>query len=226
MMTTVQMPVTKARGQVEAEIAEAIVRLERELMGRGPTEAKAHIIDDLVVVRLRGVLTPPERRIRASEEGRHLIRATREQVRRAAAVEIERELSAITGSQVASQYWDLDIDRETLVEVFELESNLERRFLRQELDSFHPPQARRRAEQTPVAGRDTLARHHRATGGDRSSGGLVAPPQRALPCRYLVRYAQSVLIRSPPDAAEAGVAGCFFPQALAATRQFDGDSTR
>jgi uncharacterized protein YbcI len=129
----------KARGQVEAEIAEAVVRLERELMGRGPTEAKASIIDDLVVVRLRGVLTPPERRIRSSEEGRRLIRAGRDQVRRSALAEIEQELSAITGSRIISQYWDLDIDREAMVEVFELETNLERRFLRQELDNFQPP---------------------------------------------------------------------------------------
>lgn len=138
-VATAQVAGTKARGQIEAELAEASVRLERELMGRGPTEAKAYIIDDLVVVRLRGVLTPPERRIRTTEAGRRLIRATREQVRRAAAAEIEHEINAIAGSRVVSQYWDLDIDREALVEVYELESNLERRLLRQELDNFHPP---------------------------------------------------------------------------------------
>ncbi len=38
----------RTKGQVEAEISEAIVKFEKEYMGRGPTETKTHIIDDLV----------------------------------------------------------------------------------------------------------------------------------------------------------------------------------
>lgn len=137
--TSATLQRVRARGQVEAETAEAMVRLERELMGRGPIEAKAYIIDDLIVVRLRGVLTQPEKRLLSTPEGRRLIRSMREEVRRSASSEIEAELSALTGGKVTSQYWDLDCDRDTLVQVYEIESNLERRFLRQELESFHPP---------------------------------------------------------------------------------------
>ena len=38
-----------------------VIRFEKEFMGRGPLETKAYLLDDLVVVRLRGVLTAARR---------------------------------------------------------------------------------------------------------------------------------------------------------------------
>ena len=37
--------VSRTRGEVEAEISRAVVRFEREFMGRGPLEARAYLID-------------------------------------------------------------------------------------------------------------------------------------------------------------------------------------
>ena len=50
--------INKTKGQVEAEISEAIIKFEKEYMGRGPDETKTYIIGDMILVRLRGVLTP------------------------------------------------------------------------------------------------------------------------------------------------------------------------
>ena len=47
----------KTKGQIEALISEAIIKFEKEYMGRGPTETKTYIIKDMVFVRLKGVLT-------------------------------------------------------------------------------------------------------------------------------------------------------------------------
>jgi uncharacterized protein YbcI len=49
---------TKTRGGLEAEFTRAIIRFEKEYLGRGPLEARTFILNDLIVVRLRGVLTP------------------------------------------------------------------------------------------------------------------------------------------------------------------------
>ena len=54
---------TKTKSQLEVEISEAIIRFEREFMGRGPEETKTYIIDDMVLIRLRGVLTPAEKNL-------------------------------------------------------------------------------------------------------------------------------------------------------------------
>jgi uncharacterized protein YbcI len=61
----------KTRGEIEAAICEGITRFEQEYMGRGPKDIHAHLIGDLLVVRLRGVLTAepitPTRMIRSCE---------------------------------------------------------------------------------------------------------------------------------------------------------------
>ena len=38
----------KTQGQLEAEIADAITRFEKEHMGRGPTETRAFLLQDMV----------------------------------------------------------------------------------------------------------------------------------------------------------------------------------
>lgn len=70
----------KTGGQLEAEISEAIIRFEKDFMGRGPTETKTYIVDDLVVVRLKGVLTQAEYQLaktNGAPSGRELIKQIR-----------------------------------------------------------------------------------------------------------------------------------------------------
>jgi len=47
----------KKHGEVEAEFTKAIIKLEKEFLGRGPLEARTLLVNDMVLVRLRGVLT-------------------------------------------------------------------------------------------------------------------------------------------------------------------------
>lgn len=72
--------IDKTKGQVEAEISEAVTRFEKEFMGRGPLETRTYIIDDMVIVRLKGVLTKAEYRLVKSErntKARDLIKQVR-----------------------------------------------------------------------------------------------------------------------------------------------------
>ena len=48
------------RGEIEAALANGIIRFEKEHLGRGPMEARVFLIEDMILVRLRGVLTPAE----------------------------------------------------------------------------------------------------------------------------------------------------------------------
>ena len=43
---------------MESSIRNAIIKFEQEFMERGPDDVRAFIVRDLVVVRLKGVLTP------------------------------------------------------------------------------------------------------------------------------------------------------------------------
>ena len=47
----------RTQGEIEAAICEGISRFEQDYMGRGPKDIRTHLLGDLLVVRLRGVLT-------------------------------------------------------------------------------------------------------------------------------------------------------------------------
>jgi uncharacterized protein YbcI len=51
----------KSQGEIEAAVCDGIARFQQEFMGRGPRDIQSHLVGSLLVVRLRGVLTPAER---------------------------------------------------------------------------------------------------------------------------------------------------------------------
>ncbi len=58
----------KTKGQMEAEISEAFIKFEKEYMGRGPKETKTFIMEDMILVRHRGVLTPAEKQLAKAQD--------------------------------------------------------------------------------------------------------------------------------------------------------------
>jgi uncharacterized protein YbcI len=50
-ITQIERKMKKTKGQMEAEIANALIQFEKDYMGRGPMEPRAYIIDDMVLVR-------------------------------------------------------------------------------------------------------------------------------------------------------------------------------
>ena len=70
----------KTQGEIEAAICDGITRFEQEYMGRGPKSIHAHLIGDLVVIRLQGVLTAAEQHLVTTlpaEKGRDLLKDVR-----------------------------------------------------------------------------------------------------------------------------------------------------
>jgi len=98
-------PMTK--GQLEAEISNAIITFEKEHMGRGPVEAKTHIIQDIVVIRLRGVLTPAEIHLAKDVEGIQLIKQVRTKLLENAQEMIGEIIQELTGVPPVSMHTDI-----------------------------------------------------------------------------------------------------------------------
>ena len=66
----------KTQGEIEAAICKGITRFEQDYMGRGPKDIHAYVINDLVVVRMKGVLTAAEQHLVKTlppERGRDLL---------------------------------------------------------------------------------------------------------------------------------------------------------
>jgi uncharacterized protein YbcI len=100
----------KTRGQIEAEIGEALIRFEKEYLGRGPVETRTCLIDDMAVVRLKGVMTQAEHQLARSAEsskGRELIKLMRVELVERGRPLLESSLETITGRKVVSLHTDI-----------------------------------------------------------------------------------------------------------------------
>jgi uncharacterized protein YbcI len=100
----------KSQGEVEAAICDMVNRFEQEYMGRGPKEIHTHIIGDLVVVRLKGVLTEAERhlvKVLPSEKGRDLLKQVRNHLVETARPMMEAMIQQVTGKTVVSLHQDI-----------------------------------------------------------------------------------------------------------------------
>jgi uncharacterized protein YbcI len=116
----------KTKGEIEAEISRAIVQFEIDYMGRGPKEARTYIIEELVVVRLKGVLTPAEEQLTKTMDGKELVKKMRATLVDKARVLLYQVVGDITGSKIMDLHTDISIDSGDRVFVFVLETNLER----------------------------------------------------------------------------------------------------
>jgi uncharacterized protein YbcI len=100
----------KTQGEIEAGIAEGISRFEQEYMGRGPKDIRTHLIGDLLVVRLQGVLTAAEKQLVGTlsvEKGRDLLKQVRIQLIEAARPVLESMVQNITGVKTLSMHHDI-----------------------------------------------------------------------------------------------------------------------
>lgn len=112
------------QGEIEADISRAIIRFEKEYMGRGPEETKAFIIEDMVLVRLRGVLTPAEQQLAKTAEpnsGRSLIKQVRSELLEKGRVLLDNIICDITGSKVVSLHTDISTQTGERVIIFVLD---------------------------------------------------------------------------------------------------------
>ena len=100
----------KTRGEIEAAICQGMSQFELEYMGRGPKEIRAHLIEDILIVRLRGVLTAAEQHLVAklpAEKGRDLLKQVRSQLIEIARPKLEELVEGITGIKPRSLHHDI-----------------------------------------------------------------------------------------------------------------------
>ena len=115
----------KTKGQIEAEISEAIIEFEKDYMGRGPLETKAYILDDMVLVRLKGVLTRAEYKLASSGEGsrgRELIKQVRIELLEKGRPLLAEAIERILARKVKSLHTDISTSTGERIILFTLDS--------------------------------------------------------------------------------------------------------
>jgi len=100
----------KTQGEIEAAISDGMSRFEQEYMGRGPKDIRAHLVGELLVVRLQGVLTAAEQHLvktLACDKGRDLLKQVRTHLMETARPMMETMVQEITGAKVISLHHDI-----------------------------------------------------------------------------------------------------------------------
>ncbi len=100
----------RTRGEIEAAVSDGMARFEQEYMGRGPKHIRTHLLGDLLVVRLQGVLTSAEQQLvkaAAPEKGRDLLKQVRTELIEAARPLMEAMVAGATGGKVVSLHHDI-----------------------------------------------------------------------------------------------------------------------
>ena len=100
----------KTQGEIEAAVCKGMSHFEQEYMGQGPKDLRAHLIGDLLVVRLQGVLTAAEQNLvktMPTEKGRDLLKQVRSQLIEVARPALDALVEDITGVKPLSLHQDI-----------------------------------------------------------------------------------------------------------------------
>ena len=113
---------------MEAEISNALIAFEKDHMGRGPVDVRTHIVQDMVLIRLKGVLTPAERHLAKDKEGIHLIKQIRAKLLENSNAILADVIKGITGKAAISFHTDISTKTGERIIIITLAGDLERGF--------------------------------------------------------------------------------------------------
>ena len=117
-----------SKGELERQISQAVIRFEKEFMGRGPLETRSYMIEDMVLVRLKNVLTPAEMKLAESEtreRGMYLIKQMRQELIERGRPLLDAVIKDILGVDVLSLHTDISAKTGERVIVFTLKKRPE-----------------------------------------------------------------------------------------------------
>ena len=116
------------KGQIEAEITKALIKFEKDHMGRGPKDAETHLINDIILIRLKGVLTAAEQQLAKNKEGIELIKRIRSNLVENSRMILEQLITNLTGAKVISMHMDISTVTGEKVILFTVDENIEKKY--------------------------------------------------------------------------------------------------
>jgi uncharacterized protein YbcI len=100
----------KTQEEIEAAACDRISHFQLNFMGRGPKDIQGHLLGDILLIRLQGVLTAAEQQlVRAlpAEKGRDLLKQVRTHLVETARPQLEQMIREIADSDVVSMHHDV-----------------------------------------------------------------------------------------------------------------------
>ncbi|MDP9727537.1 DUF2294 domain-containing protein [Alicyclobacillus tolerans] len=114
----------KSKGMVESEISRALTQWEKDYLGRGSLTVKSDILRDMVIVTLRGILTPAEYTLCSDKEGILSIKRIRTSLVESGIEELKEIILRITGQEVVCFHTDISTRTGERVMLFRLANDM------------------------------------------------------------------------------------------------------
>jgi uncharacterized protein YbcI len=118
----------KTKGQLEAAISAALTNFEKEHLGRGPKEVKAFIIQDMILVRLKGILTPAEEKLVKENDGKQLVKQIRRRLIESSRKVLENIIVELSNAKVKTLHTDISTRTGERVIIFVMDRYIEEDF--------------------------------------------------------------------------------------------------
>lgn len=113
------------KGQLEDTLSKSFIKFEKEYLGRGPEEVKTFIHEDLILIRLKGILTPAEQHLASTLDGKMLVKQVRLQLIEKSRSLLEQIINEHTGCKVVSLHTDISTTTGERVFIFVLDRELQ-----------------------------------------------------------------------------------------------------
>lgn len=117
----------KSKGELEDQISRALTQWEKEYLGRGSVLVKTDIIRNMIIVLLKGILTPAEQNLAQTVEGMTSIKKIRTDLIESGKGQLEDIVFQLTGEKVTSFHTDISTRTGERVIIFCLADNLEKK---------------------------------------------------------------------------------------------------
>lgn len=113
------------KGQLESEISRSLTQWEKDFLGRGSVTVKTDILRDMIIVVLKGVLSPAEHRLSETQEGLLSVKKNRADLVESGRKELGEIIQNLSGQEVTIFHTDISTRTGERIMVFKLSSDLE-----------------------------------------------------------------------------------------------------
>ncbi len=119
----------QTKGQIEDTISKKVIEFYVKTLGTGPREARTYIIEDMVIVRLKGKLLPIEEQLLGGEQGIELVKTIRKAFHEINTHKLRSMVEEETGHKVISTHSDVSTKTGERFEAFILESDFQKELI-------------------------------------------------------------------------------------------------
>ena len=114
------------KGQIEDIITKKAIKFYFDTLGVGPSNAKSYIIEDMIIIRLKGNLLPIEKKLLQRVGGVEIVKNIRQSLHELTVDDITMLIEEVTNQKVVSAHRDISTRTGEIVYIFILEKNYQK----------------------------------------------------------------------------------------------------